>query len=282
MNADTMNLVKLVCPVLVGAAVFLTLTSWREVWDKLASRYVADQMPTIRSLNIDESRIPFLLRIWGGLILASCAVVFIAPPLAIAAVYFVYVGPRLYLAWMISRRRVLLRDQLVGATESLANTTRAGLSLSQGLEAVSVETPQPLANELRTIISDFNHGLPLPAAIENTKNRLKHDSFTLMSAVLLTSIERGGRITDALERISHSLQENQRLERKMESETASGKKVLVILAVFPAFFIILFLFVYPEGTLEFLFSFIGQIILLIVIGLVYFSVSWGQRILTIE
>ncbi len=38
-----------------------------------------------------------------------------------------------------------------------------------------------------------------------------------------------GKITDALERISRSLQENQRLERKMEADTASGRKVIIIL-----------------------------------------------------
>jgi tight adherence protein B len=277
-----MKLVPLGSSLLAGLAVLLTMMSWRDVWDRIANRYVADLMPTIRALNIDEAKIPTYLRAWGGLMLLALGTTIVAPPLAVAAVFFVYIMPRAYLKWLISRRRVLLRDQLVGATEALANTTRAGLSLSQGLDMVSKDSPRPLADELGTIVREFDHGLPLHQAIENTKERLNHDSFTLFAASLLTSLERGGRITEALERISKSLQENQRLERKMESETASGKRVLMILAVFPLLFILLFLVVFPEGTLQLLATLVGQIVLLVVIGLVYASVTWGQRILTLE
>lgn len=277
-----MNLLPLGCSLLAGLAVFLTLTCWQDVWDRIAGRYVADLMPTIRALNIDASKIPTYLRVWGGLILLALGTIFVAPPLALPAVFFVYIMPRVYLNLLISRRRVLLRDQLVGATEALANTSRAGLSLSQGLDMVRKDSPQPLADELGTIVREFEHGLPLHQAIENTKERLNHDSFTLFAASLLTSLERGGKITEALERISRSLQENQRLERKMQSETASGKRVLMILAVFPLLFILLFLVVYPEGTLELIGSLVGQFVLLVVIGLVYISVTWGQRILKLE
>ncbi len=66
---------------------------------------------------------------------------FAMPPVAIAAVYLVYVAPRIILDLMIRRRRALLRDQMVTATIALANTSRAGLSLAQGLETVGKETP---------------------------------------------------------------------------------------------------------------------------------------------
>jgi Flp pilus assembly protein TadB len=66
----------------------------------------------------------------------------------------------------------------------------------------------------------------LPESLRAAKDRLNIDSFTLFAAAILVSLERGGRITDALERISHSLQELQRIERKLEVDTASGKKVV--------------------------------------------------------
>ena len=246
---------------LVCIAVFLALHSWQSVWDRIAQRYVADLMPTIQAMQIDESRIPKFLRIWGGCMLLAGSLLFIAPPLAVPGIYFVYIAPRLYLKRLIAHRRSLIRDQLVGATEALANTSRAGLSLAQGLEAVARDTPQPLSGELRGIVRDFEGGLPLQQSIDQTKSRLEHDSFTLFASTMLTSLERGGRITDALERISKSLLENQRLERKMETETASGRRVLLILAVFPLLFLLLFLVVFPAGTVMLLTSLIGQIVL---------------------
>lgn len=268
--------------VTVAIAVFLGALSYREVWDRLAQAYISDLTPTIKRLNIDDKRIPALMRIWGILIVVALVIGFIAPPLVIASLFFVYIAPKAYLNYLIAQRRTLLRDQLVGASEALANTTRAGLSLAQGLEAVEKDAPRPLADEIKMILYDFNHGLPLPKAIERTKDRLQHDSFTLLAASLLTSLERGGKISEALDRISYSLKEMQRVERKMEADTAGGKSVLVILSIFPMLFLLLFLFIYPEGTMELFGSLIGQAVLLVIIILVYISVTWGQRILSIE
>ena len=108
------------------------------------------------------------------------------------------------------------------------------------------------------------------------------DSFTLFAAAVLVSLERGGRITDALERIGHSLQEIQRIERKLEVDTASGKKVVYMLTAFPLFFLGLSYAMNPAGTASVFQSLLGQLILLIVIGLCYFSFRWSQRILAIE
>lgn len=270
---------------LVFAAVFLACRSAGSVWDDVTARYVADVTPMLDSLSLDRSRLPRWLRIWGlSLVAAFVVVAFVLrmPPVALAAVYLVYVSPRIALEFMIRRRRAILRDQMVTATVALANTSRAGLSLAQGLETIGEETPEPLAAELRRIVHEYRHGRPLSEAIRSTKERLKIESFTLFSAAILVCLERGGRITNALERISHSLQELQRIERKLEVDTASGTKVVYILTAFPVLFLGLSWVTNPSGTDMLLHSILGQVILLLVIGLTYFSFRWSQKILAIE
>ena len=78
---------------------------------------------------------------------------------------------------------------------------RAGLSLAQGLETVGKETSEPLAAEIRRVVREYKHGRPLAEALRAAKDRLNIDSFTLFASAVLVSLERGGRITDALERI---------------------------------------------------------------------------------
>ena len=271
--------------ILVFAAVFLACRSAGGVWDDVTARYVADVTPMLDSLSLDRSQLPKYLRIWGISLVAVFVVVgFVLrmPPVALAAVYLVYVSPRIILEFMIRKRRAVLRDQMVAATVALANTSRAGLSLAQGLETIGNETPEPLAAELRRIVHEYRHGRPLSEAIRATKERLKIESFTLFSAAILVCLERGGRITDALERISHSLQELQRIERKLEVDTASGTKVVYILTGFPVFFLGLSYVTNPEGTDLLLHSIFGQLILLFVIALTYFSFRWSQKILAIE
>ena len=275
----------LVSSVLVFAAVFLAARSAGSVWDEVTARYVADITPMLDSLSLDRSRLPKYLRIWGlSLVAAFVVVAFILrmPPVALAAVYLVYVSPRIILDIMIRRRRAILRDQMVAATIALANTARAGLSLAQGIETVGNETPEPLAAELRRIVHEYRHGRPLAESLRATKERLKIESFTLFSAAILVCLERGGRITDALERISHSLQELQRIERKLEVDTAAGTKVVYILTGFPLFFLGLSYVMNPAGTDMLLHTLLGQFILLVVIGLSYISFRWSQRILAIE
>lgn len=270
---------------LYGAAVFCAVRLVEPLWDRLTARYIRDLTPMLQALGLDDGRLPERMRYWGVAMAGVFVVIALGLgmwPVACVAVYLVYVAPRLYLRSLIDRRSYLLRDQMVGLVTGLANAARAGLSLAQGIENVAGETPEPLAAELRRIVRDYRGGRPLAHALNDARDRLQLDSFTLFTSALLVSIERGGKITEALERIGHSLQENQRLERKLQAETESGRKVVVILAVFPAVFLGLFYFLNPDGTALLFTTILGQLVLLVVIALVYFAVRWANKILSLE
>jgi tight adherence protein B len=270
---------------LIFIAVLLACQAGGGVWDEVTARYVADLTPKLDSLSLDHSHLAKYMRLWGiSLVAVFVFVAFVLrmPPVALAAVYLVYVSPRIILDFMIRKRRAKLRDQMVVATIALANTSRAGLSLAQGLESVGSETPEPLATELLRIVHEYRHGRPLSESIRATKERLKIESFTLFASAILVCLERGGRVTDALERISHSLQELQRIERKIEVDTAAGTKVVYILTAFPLFFLGISYVTNPEGTDMLLHTILGQVILLLIIVMSYFSFRWSQKILAIE
>ena len=266
-------------------AVLLALRSSGPVWDAITSRYIRDLTPLLRALSIEHSKTYWYLRWWGvSLVGTFVFVTFVLrmPPVALALTYLVYVAPRMILQFIIERRRRTIRDQMVSASVALANTTRAGLSLPEGLDLVSREMAPPLAGELQKIVVAYRHGRPLPEAIQETKARLNVDSFSLFASALLVSLERGGRITEALERISHSLTEMQRVERKLEVDTASGRKVVWLLTGFPFFFFGFSHLANPVGTQVVFGTLMGQLVLLVVIGITYVSFRWSQRILAIE
>jgi len=175
-----------------------------------------------------------------------------------------------------------MRDQLVSCTQSLANSARAGQSLSQGLQAVSEETAEPLGAELQRMMAQYQLGRPLAEVLIDTKTRLQIDSFSMFAATIVVSLERGGRVTESLERISRSLRENQRVERKLQAETAGGWKVVLILTLFPFLFLAGFYVLHPSGTLLMFQSWIGQLLTILILGLVVVSVWWSRKILNIE
>ncbi len=278
-------MIPLTTTLIAFAAGTLAGTCIGGVWDDAVRRYLSDLYPMLCSLSLDPARYRTVLRWWGISLIASVVVFGVVLnmfPIAFAVLLLVFFAPRWILKAVIARRRSLLRDQMVGGAVALANASRAGLSLAQGLAAVSRESPQPLAAELQRIVNEYEHGRPLASAITDAKERLQLDSFTLFASAIKVSLERGSRVTEALERIGYSLQENQRVERQLETETASGRKVVWILAAFPFLFLAGFFVIFPSGTLLVFESLIGQFVILAVIGLTCVSVWWSNRILSIE
>lgn len=283
--ASMTGLAALSGSLLTGIVVVLLIVCIRPIWDAVTRRYVADLTPLLRDLSMDTMQLPVYLRWWGAAMLAVGLGIGLGlgmPVLAAPAVFLVYQAPRFLLRRRIGHRRVLLRDQMVSSCVGLANAARAGLALPQGLEAITPETPEPLAAEFRRLNREFQHGRAFADGLRDTQKRLNFDSFTLFTAALLVCMERGGKITEALERIAHSLQENQRLERKLESDTGSGRKVVFILACCPVGFLLMFAFLDPEGTALLFHMPLGQAILLIVAALTYGSVRWARRILKLD
>ncbi len=104
----------------------------------------------------------------------------------------------------------------------------------------------------------------------------------MFSTAIQVCLEQGGRVTEALERISNSLQENQRLERKLEAETAGGRRVVVLLCFFPVAFLVFYAFAFREGANLLFFTLSGQFVLVLVMGLVYLGVQWCRKIINID
>lgn len=267
------------------AAAYLGALWFGAAWDEVARRYVKDLLELMRALNVSEQAVQRRLRLWGLSLLACFVVVGLLlqmPVIAVAIDVLLLLAPRYVLQFQVEKRKVLLRDQMVGATVALANASRAGLSLAQGLATIGAETPEPLAGEIRRISNEYERGRPLQEAIETTRRRLNLDAFTLFASAIQVSLERGGKITEALERISHSLQENQRLERKLAADTESGRQVVVILALFPLVFLGGFYLLDPHGVGMLFSTLIGQGVLVFIGLLVYASVRWSIRILNID
>lgn len=265
----------------------VALFAWRvtPLWDGFAAGRMGELQERFEQLSMDGKLLAIALRLWGIALLVGSILLWTAlrsPPLACVYAGLVYVAPRIIMDYLIRRQSQLLRAQLVPAALGVGNAVKAGLSLAQSLQTISEETPQPLAGVLRRIVFEFERGRPLKEAMENVRDRLKLEPFSLFSLAIETSIERGGRVNEALERISSSLQEQQRLERKLDAATSAGQQVVLVLALFPLAFLGMFYSMDP-GTTSLLFTtWTGQFVLVAVIGLVYVGVRWALQILRLE
>lgn len=267
---------------LAFSSAFLAALWLGPAWDAIAQRHIADITPRLQALGMDEAKVSDWMRYWGICMFACFLVLGVVMqmlPIGIGMAFLVFISPRFILDRLIEKRRTKLRDQLVRATTGIANGCRAGLSLAQSIDKVSQETHQPLASELTRIVRYYKGGSRIQDAIREVQERLQLESFSVFASSAIVSLEQGGNISFALEKISEGLQEMQRLERKLEADSASGRKLALMLSLFPLFFLGLFTLLDPVAMTLLYTTLIGNLVLLLVGGIVLVAFKWCMAIL---
>ena len=271
----------LLSSILLGLAVSLGYAVLLRGLDRLDSGYEADLRDRMTRMGMSTRFLVFALRLRWIQIALTIIGFWIAGMLPVG----------LFLAWLdwkliailleyrIKVWRQQLRDQLVSATRALTSQVRAGLPLGKSLASVAEEFPEPLGIHLRATSYRYEKGLPFVQSLEELKDRLQMDEISLLVIALSVAQARGGDIAETLERIGRSLEEIQRVERKKDTDTAAGRLLVLVLALFPPGFLGMFWFLDPEGT-SLVFSLLaGQVVLVVVGVIVYVAVRWAQRIL---
>ncbi len=192
---------------------------------------------------------------------------------------FLMAGPWWLIRRMAERRRRRIEDQLADAMVTLANAVRAGLSLAQAMDILASQCPKPLSEEFRQIVGEYNLGKPLEQTLREAKGRLKSENFALFAAAILASHESGGRLNETVERIAASVLEMQRLERKVQSETAQARKSAIYMALAPALILLVYYFIDPQNTVLLFTTVPGQVMLAVAVVLNVIAYLWAQVIL---
>ncbi len=278
-----MSLISSLC---AAVAVGLLATIGYDLWIALTTAYMQDLIKECDAISLDLSKRNFYLNMVGIAILTD--VVFIgltlkSPFLAAAILLLLVVIPRQVVAQLIKSRKRLLKDQMVDAVSMIVSSVRASMTLEAAIEYAANEVPAPLGNELTNVAGAIRLGSSLKDALNNAKERLRIQEFIAFAATLIVNQESGGdRLLPTLEDIKSSLMENRRLERKVESETATGRFVINALCSTPAIFTLISFVTNPLGTKLLFATTGGQLIILVVTILSYVGFVVGQKIVNIE
>lgn len=179
-----------------------------------------------------------------------------------------------------AKRRQMIEDQLADAMVMFASGVRAGLSLAQALELLAEECPKPINQEFGQLIGEYKMGKPFERTLQEAKDRLHSENFVLFSAALLASRESGGRLNETVDRISKSVLELQRLERKVQSETAQARKSAVYMSIVPVFILLIYAWLDPTNVRLLFTTIPGQIMLSVSVVLNVLAYVWSAKILS--
>jgi tight adherence protein B len=269
--------------VFLGAAITVGAVAGRKFYVEVLLRLEDDLREKLRRLRVNTKTLRVWLLSWAGFVGFLFVLMWMVLDMLVIAL--VIISLFVALPWYVVRRmaeqrKFKIEDQLADSMVSLSSSIKAGLSLAQALEILAQQSPKPICQEFQQIVGEYQLGKPLERCLVETKDRLKSENFALFTAAMEASRESGGRLNETVDRIAHSVRELQRLERKVESETAQARASAFYMALAPAAILAIYYFIVdPVNTTRLFTTVAGQVILSTALVLNVIAYLWARQIL---
>jgi tight adherence protein B len=154
--------------------------------------------------------------------------------------------PFLYVAYKRMRRLRAFEKLFPEAIDLLGRAVRAGHAFTTGLEMISKELPQPVAEEFRVTFEEQNFGLPLKDALFNLAERVPLIDVRFFVIALLIQKETGGNLAEILDNLSRVIRERFKILGEVRIKTAQGRLTAGILIGLPPLMMLMMSLVNPE------------------------------------
>lgn len=141
--------------------------------------------------------------------------------------------PYFYLRQKRSRRLRRFSELLPEAIDLMSRGLRAGQALSTAIEAIALESEEPLRSEFRRTADEQNFGLPLREAMVNLSRRVPVPDLQFLVTAILVQKETGGNLAQILDKASHVIRERVRVAGQVRTRTAQGRLTGWILCALP-------------------------------------------------
>ena len=211
------------------------------------------------------------LALFGILISVGVLNVFIYLPCSVFLGVIGFMLPLWYYQFKNKGRKEAFERKLLDLTMGLANSMRSGLALPQALEAVSQRMPNPMQEELRTVLREYRLGLELSEALERLNSRMPCEDLHLLVTTIKLTVKSGGSLVDVLEKMVETIRSRTEFQERLKNMTAQGRFEALAMSLAPIAAFILLYFIDPDLMGPMLttgigWCAIGVIMLLVAIG----------------
>lgn len=204
-------------------------------------------------------------------------------PVAAAAVaVLVFVWPALFGGAGAEAKAINRLEGLAAWTESLRDTVAGAVGLEQAIPATAYAAAPSISRELTALADRLRVRVPLPQALQRFADEMNDSSVDLIVASLILNARLRG---PGLREVLTSLSESARAALDMRQRVNAGRRstrrsVQIVMFVTVAFVLGLSIFnkkyVAPYSTP------VGQIVLLIILGLFAAGFFWLRRLASFE
>jgi len=190
--------------------------------------------------------------------------------------------PYLWLQSQAKKRVERFLDQLPEALLTIANAVHAGAGMIQAVEQAADELRQPMSDELRRVIEEFNVGRTLEEALIALRRRIPVEELDSVIAALLIHRRSGGDLGELLTDMATLLKEDVELKREMRVQTAQAQLSARIVGVLPVLLFLWMRAANPEFLAPLTSNWLGIVLLTLAFGLEVVGFIVIQRITVIE
>lgn len=139
----------------------------------------------------------------------------------------------LVLRRMRNRRMARFGEQLPEILDVITRSLRAGHPLSVSLALVARETPEPAGPEFGLLVDEISYGRSIGDALNHLHERVGYPELRFMVASMTIAQQTGGNLGEILGRLSKTLRERFRLQRRVRALSAEGRFSGYALSVLP-------------------------------------------------
>ena len=154
--------------------------------------------------------------------------------------------PQIYVSRRRAKRLSTFNGQLVDVLERLVGSLRSGYGLSQAVEWVAKQMPDPAGGEFGRVVREMQLGRSLAQALDSMVRRLDSDDLVLIVTAIQIQYEVGGSLADILETVVETIRERIRIQREIRVLTAQQRFSGYVLIALPIGLAILLYIMNPD------------------------------------
>ena len=141
--------------------------------------------------------------------------------------------PRWLLSFLKKRREKKFLDAFPDSVDIIVRGVKAGLPLLDCMKMITVDAPEPLKSEFRTIIETQAIGIPLGEACGKLYERMPLAEANFFGIVIAIQQKAGGNLSEALGNLSRVLRDRKKMKGKIQAMSQEAKASASIIGALP-------------------------------------------------
>lgn len=141
--------------------------------------------------------------------------------------------PRWILRFLKKRRENKFLQAFPDAVDTIVRGIRAGLPLLDSMRILSLEAPEPLRSEFRSIMETQAIGMPIGDACTKLFERIPVPEANFFGIVIAIQQKSGGNLSEALANLSRVLRDRKKMKAKIQAMSMEAKASAGIIGSLP-------------------------------------------------